>query len=251
METGPEFVMPCGQASDLLAFTLTRLEILGRSDTRHCAQERPSHGFMSQTKRLWLCWVLQTAVERLYISLGILQGCAQGPGGTATTVMVPREWTATQVHTWELIGVSPVTCLPGTTSRGWSRPTRTRQRLEGSQVSLADSIVPPPHTLCQSQGMVAHLNLSFRQGLAKLPSQALYVVFLSKNVQSHPATATKYLCTAQSMVTKVPRATPHSKESSNVRWLHCLFPSDWSTNPAYAFTQRTLLTIALNSECSY
>jgi hypothetical protein len=28
--------------------------------------------------------------------------------------------------------------------------------------------------------MVAHLNLSFRQGLAKLPSQALNMVFLSK-----------------------------------------------------------------------
>lgn len=29
---------------------------------------------------------------------------------------------------------------------------------------------PPPCTLCQSQGMVAPLNLSFRQGLAKLLS---------------------------------------------------------------------------------
>lgn len=34
-----KFVMPCGQASDLLAFTLTRLEILGSPDTRHYTQE--------------------------------------------------------------------------------------------------------------------------------------------------------------------------------------------------------------------
>lgn len=30
--------------------------------------------------------------------------------------MLPQEWTATQVHTWELVGVSPVNCLLGTTA---------------------------------------------------------------------------------------------------------------------------------------
>lgn len=98
--------------------------------------------------------------------------------------MLPQEWTAAQVHTWELAGVSPVSCLLGTTEETDEDLYSTEAG--GSQVSLAHSTALSPRTLCQSQGMMAHLNLPFRQSLAKLPSQALNVVFLSKTSNRAP-----------------------------------------------------------------
>lgn len=51
--------MPCGPVRDLLAFTLTRIEILGSPDIRHCAQEREQNGFHVTTRETQAGSVLQ------------------------------------------------------------------------------------------------------------------------------------------------------------------------------------------------
>lgn len=70
------------------------------------------------------------------------------------------------------------------------------------------------------------MNLSFRQGLAKLPFQTLNVVFLSKASKQWacapcPATATKGSCKGQSGVTEAPRGLSSQQRKPSMQSSQC------------------------------
>lgn len=93
--------------------------------------------------------MLQTAVVILDISLGIFSEPGIGPGDTPTTTMLPQELTARGVHTRELEGRSPATCLLRTQEDKDKDPLApTPQRLGGSQTSPDHSTAPLlPHSV--------------------------------------------------------------------------------------------------------